>query len=122
MAVPLIDALREADRDAIADLLAEDVAFHSPVADYRGRDEVVNVLATVGGVIDEVSVRRELVQGAETVAFVEGRIGGRAIDGVLDEVRDESGLVAEITLLLRPLDALLEGVKRMAAALSAEQP
>jgi hypothetical protein len=118
MAGTLIDALRAADRRAIAALLADDVAFHSPVADYRGRDEVVNLLATIGGVIDDVRVRRELVDGAETVTFVEGELAGRPVDGVLDQIRDASGLIAELTLMLRPLDALMEGVKRMAAALS----
>ena len=88
------------------------------MADYRGRDEVLNLLATIGGVIDGVRARRELVVGAETVGFVEGEVGGKAIDGILHEIRDETGAIAEITLMLRPLDALMEGVKRMAAALS----
>ena len=122
MSASLIDALRDADRSSIERLLAEHVAFHSPVADYRGRDEVVNLLATIGGVIDDVRVRRELVEGPETVTFVEGEIAGRSVDGVLDTIRDESGQIAEITLMLRPLDALVEAVKRMAAALSGERP
>jgi hypothetical protein len=37
---------------------------------------------------------------------------------VLDEILGEDGLIAEITLMLRPLDSLMEGVRRMAAALS----
>jgi hypothetical protein len=50
------------------------------VADYRGRDEIVNLLATIGTVIEDVRVRREL----------------------------------------RPLEALLEGVKRMRTTLGLE--
>jgi hypothetical protein len=77
MASQLLDALRSADRAAIGALLAADVAFHSPVADYSGREEVVNLLATIGGVIDDVRVRRALVDGLETVSFVEGSVAGR---------------------------------------------
>ena len=88
------------------------------MADYRGRDEVVHLLATIGGVIDDVRIRRGLADGAETVTFVEGQVAGRTVDGVLDEIRGADGLVSEITLTLRPLDALIEAVKRMGAALS----
>jgi ketosteroid isomerase-like protein len=114
----LIDALRESDRDAIAALMADDVEFHSPVADYRGREQVVHLLATIAGVIDDIRTRRELGEGLETVTFVEGEVAGRAVDGVLDEIRAEDGRIVELTLMLRPLDALMEGVKRMAAALT----
>ena len=65
-----IDALGAADRAGLADVLSEDVR-----------------------------VRRELRQDRETATFIEGAVGGRAVDG-------------EITLMLRPLEALLEGVKR----------
>lgn len=119
MASPLIDALSDGDRDALAALLADRVTFHSPVADYEDREQIVHLLVTIGGVIDGVRVRREVAQGAETVTFVEGEVAGRTVDGVLDQVRDEDGRILELTLMLRPLDALIEAVKRMAAALSA---
>ena len=113
----LVESLRAGDRAAIAEQLTESVVFHSPVTDYRGRDEVAALLATIAGVIDDVRVRREVVQGDEVVTFFEGEIGGRAIDGVLDQRQASDGRLSEITLMLRPLDALLEGVKRMGAAL-----
>ena len=113
----LVAAIRASDRGALAELLSDDVAFHSPVTDYRGRDQVVHLLATIGTVIDDVRVRRELSEREETVAFIEGSIGGRAVEGVLDQIHDEAGRVSELTLVLRPLDVLLEGVKRMGAAL-----
>jgi hypothetical protein len=113
----LIDALRAADRAALEDVLSEDVSFHSPVTDYQGRDEVVNLIATIGTVVEDVRVRRELRQDRETATFIEAAVGGRAVDGVLDQFHDESGRVCEITLMLRPLEALLEGVKRMRTAL-----
>jgi hypothetical protein len=117
---PLVAAIRASDRAALAGLLADDVVFHSPVTDYHGRDEVVHLLANIGTVIDDVRIRRELSRDEETVAFVEGTVGGRPIEGVLDQIHDEAGRIRELTLILRPLDALLEGVKRMGAALGGE--
>jgi hypothetical protein len=117
---PLVAAIRASDRAALAGLLADDVVFHSPVTDYHGRDEVVHLLANIGTVIDDVRIRRELSRDEETVAFVEGTVGGRPIEGVLDQIHDEAGRIRELTLMLRPLDALLEGVKRMGAALGGE--
>ena len=113
----LVDALRAGDRAAITRSLSDGVVFHSPVTDYRGRKEVSTVLATIGTVIDDVRVRREIVNGNETVTFVEGEIDGRAIDGIVDQMHGPDGRISEITLMLRPLDALLEGVRRMGAAL-----
>src|SRR5438067_1493555 len=118
VAVSFAETLRSGDRAAITRLLSDDVVFHSPVADYRGRDAVSTLLVTIGTVVDDIRVRREVVQGPEIVTFVEGDIGGRAVDGVIDQVHDADGRISEITLMLRPLDALLEGVKRMGAALA----
>ena len=112
-----VDALRAGDGAGIAQSLSDDVVFHSPVADYRGRDEVLTVLVTIGTVIDDVRVRRQILQGDETVTFIEGVIDGRAIDGIVDQVHGPDGRLSEITLMLRPLDALLEGVRRMGEAL-----
>jgi hypothetical protein len=46
-------------------------------------------------------------------------MGDRALDGVIDEVRDDDGRITEVTLMLRPLDALLAAVERMRQPLEA---
>ena len=109
----LIEALRAADRDALASVLAEDVVFNSPVATYEGRDTVVHVLGTVAEVVSDLQVDRELVQGEETVAFLTGRIGDERVDGVVDLWVDDTGQVTRLTLMLRPLKGLLAGVEEM---------
>jgi hypothetical protein len=53
----------------------------------------------------------------ETIAVFGGHDDGLDLDGVLRVVGDEDGRVASVLLWLRPLDALLEGVERMRAAL-----
>jgi SnoaL-like domain len=111
----LLQAIQARDRAALAELLAEDAVFHSPVASYRGRDEVVHLLATIGGVLDDVNVTREV----DTVTFVTAQVGDHQLDGMLDEIRDGDGRIAEITLMLRPLAALQAAVERMGRALRA---
>jgi hypothetical protein len=54
----------------------------------------------------------------ETVTFVKGHLDDEEMDGVLVEIRDGEGRIAEITLLLRPLATLQRGVRQMARALA----
>ena len=115
--VTLIEAIAAGDRDALNELLADDVVFHSPVQTYRGRDQVVHLLVTIGGVIDDVEVTREL----EGVKFFGASVEEHPVDGVLDEHRDAAGHVSEITLMLRPLAQLQAAVARMARALAAPE-
>jgi hypothetical protein len=113
----LLSAIGERDREALAAMVADDVVFHSPVTTYHGRDQVVDLLALIGSVLDDVTATREV----ETVTFVKGHMEGEELDGVLVESRDSDGRIAEITLLLRPLATLQAAVRRMARAL-AERP
>jgi hypothetical protein len=52
----------------------------------------------------------------ETVTFVKGYSDGEELNGVLVEIKDGDGRIAEITLLLRPLGALQTAVRRLARA------
>ena len=63
-----------------------------------------------------------LETGEETIAFFTAGDVELRLDGVLRVVAGEDGRVARVMLWLRPLDALLEGVERMKAALSAGPP
>ena len=110
----LLTAIRERDHEALEALVAEDVVFNSPTTTYRGRDQVVEVLAVIGSVLVDVKVTREV----ETVRFITGRSEGEELDGVLVEVKDDDGRIAEIMLLLRPLAGLQKGIVRMARALA----
>ena len=110
----LLAAISDGDRDALNALLADDVVFHSPVQTYRGRDQVVLLLTTIAGVIDDVEATREL----EGVTFFAATVEEHPVDGVLDEHTDPAGHIAEITLMLRPLAQLQAAVARMARALA----
>jgi hypothetical protein len=110
----LLSAIRERDREALAALVADEVVFYSPATIYRGREQVVDVLALIGSVLKDVTTTREV----ETVTFITGHSEGDELDGVLVELKDDEGRIAEITLLLRPLAALQKAVVRMARALA----
>ena len=110
----LLGAIRGSDRGALGAMVADDVVFHSPATTYRGRDQVVHLLALIGLVLDDVTATGEV----ETVTFVKGHLDGEELDGVLVEITDDDGRIAEITLLLRPLATLQVAVRRMARALA----
>ena len=111
----LVQAIREQDREALGAMVADDVVFHSPATTYRGRDQVVDVLAVIGRVLEDLTATHEV----ETVTFVNGHLDdGEELDGVLVETTAADGRVAEISLLLRPLATLEIGVRKMARALA----
>jgi hypothetical protein len=110
---PLLQSLQASGGQGLAALLAEDVVFHSPVRTYRGRAPVAHLLTIIAEVVEGLAPTRELRAGRETVTLVAGRVGKHAVDGALVESLDASGAVAEVTLMLRPLDGLLAGVERM---------
>ena len=110
----LLEAIDAGDREAIESLVADDVVFHSPVQTYRGKGQVIRLLVTVGGVIDDVSVTREL----DGVTFFVATVEEHPVDGVLVQRDGDDGQVAEITLMMRPLAQLQAAVARMARALA----
>jgi hypothetical protein len=113
--VTLLAAIANRDRDALTGMLAEDVVFHSPVQTYRGRDQVVRLLVTIGGILEAVDVAREL----DGVSFFAASVEEHPLDGVLVEITNAGDRVAEITLMLRPLAAVQAAVARMTRALAA---
>jgi SnoaL-like protein len=102
----ILNAIANQDREALSELLAEDVTFNSPVRSYTGRDEVVHLLATIGGLEGDMRATR-------SITFIQyGKL-----DGVLHEAWDEDGRLKELTLTLRPLGPLLKTVEKMGQAL-----
>ena len=112
--VTLLEAIDRQDADALVEMLVDDVVFHSPVQTYRGRDQVLRLLTTIGGVIENLEVTRRL----EDVTFFAATVEEHPVDGVLVEREVYKGRIAEITLMLRPLAQLQAAVARMARALA----
>ena len=102
---------------SLRDRLADDVVFHSPVATYRGRAEVERLLDAIGRVVADVEPARVVSEPGFRVTFFRATVEGREADGVVAETLDGDTIV-ELRLLLRPLEALLAAVKRMAQELA----
>ena len=98
-------------------VLSQDVVFHSPVRDYRGRADVAHILTTIGDVLDRIEAERELVSERHVVTIIAATHGEHRMTGVLHETFDALGRVERATLLLRPLSTLLEAITAMRAAL-----
>ena len=111
------DAFLAGDTRAALDRLAPDAVFHSPVTDYRGTARIAPVLGALGRVIGGVAPTVVLEDGDQAIAVFTTAVGGRTADGVLRVVGGPDGAVTDVTLLLRPLEALLAGVEQMKVAL-----
>ncbi|HVV11293.1 nuclear transport factor 2 family protein [Amycolatopsis sp.] len=106
------------DVDAAVALLAPDVEFRSPVVfkPYRGRDAVAPLLYAVADVLEEFRYTREIgtTAGPDLALVFRARAGGKQIEGC-DFLRlDDSGAIAELFVMIRPMS----GVRALAEAMS----
>ncbi len=97
--------------------LSEDVVFHSPVRDYRGRADVGHILSTIGQVVDQIDAESELGRDREIATIITAYHRGHQMNGVLYETYDAAGRIDRATLLLRPLSTLRQAIAEMVAAL-----
>jgi ketosteroid isomerase-like protein len=110
-------AVERRDLPAVGELLAEDIVFHSPVTfhPFLGRETVTALLAEVLQVFEEFRFTDELaMQGAHALIF-RAIVAGteREIEGI-DLLRfDDEGRIADFTVMLRPLSALVPFAQAM---------
>jgi hypothetical protein len=102
-------AVEAKDLDSVADLLAEEIVFHSPVTfhPFLGRETVTRLLAEVVQVFEDFRFTDELpTDGAHALIF-RATVAGKEIEGI-DLLRfDDDGLIADFTVMLRPLSAFM---------------
>jgi limonene-1,2-epoxide hydrolase len=123
----MVQAFRQAveagDLDAVVAQLRDDVVFHSPVVfqPYQGREAVRPILAAVIEVFEDFRYVRE-IGAAETrdhALVFTARVGDKEIEGC-DFVRlDEAGAIKELTVMVRPLSAMLTLAEMMKTRLTA---
>jgi hypothetical protein len=123
-------AVEARDPDAMAAALAPDVVFHSPAVfhPYMGRDTVGGLLRLVAETFEDFRYTDELDGGGGVEGLIfRAAVGGRELEG-LDLLRlDDDGLIADLTVMIRPLSGLLAlaqalGPKVEAAGLKAAPP
>jgi SnoaL-like domain len=104
-------AIEARDFDAVGRFFADDVVMRSPIArrPYCGREAVVGVLSVVSTVFEDFAYEREIRSdsGGDHVLIFNARVDGLAIQGcdVLQYRKD--GLIDQLTVMLRPLKAVL---------------
>jgi limonene-1,2-epoxide hydrolase len=111
------EAVEKLDLDAAEALLATDVVFTSPVAfkPYAGKAITAAILRAVSGVFQDFRYVREIndVNGRDHALVFTARVGDRKINGCDFIHVDESGLIDEFTVMVRPLS----GAQALAAAM-----
>ncbi len=114
-------AVESWDIEAIAQLLAPDVVFHSPVTfhPFLGRETVTKLLGLVAQTFEDFRYTDELdTDGAHALIF-RASIEGKELEGI-DLLRfDEEGLIADFTVMLRPLSGLIPFAQAMGAKATA---
>ncbi len=111
------------DAEDVVALVADDVAFRSPVvhAPYRGRAEVEPLLRAVVRVFDRFEFVRELTGagGVDHALVFRARIGDRDLEGCDFLHVNDDGLIDELFVMVRPLSgatALAEAMQRELSA------
>ena len=108
-------AVETGDIGAVAELLAADIVFHSPVTfhPFVGRDTVVGLLEQVAQVFEDFRYTDELQTGDAHALIFRATVGDRELEG-LDLLRfDEQGLICDFTVMLRPLSGLIPFAQEM---------
>lgn len=110
------------DLEAMTATLCEDVVLHSPILfrGFEGRELVTGVLTHVAATLEDFRYTDELAGGRTVVLRFKARVGDRELEGIDFLELAEDGLVAELTVFMRPMSALTAFNERMAARLGAE--
>jgi hypothetical protein len=106
-------AVEQGDVRAARDLFHEDAMFRSPVVftPYEGRERVMAVLEAAERVLGRSGNFRYLHQlenADDRVAILEFAtdVDGKQVEGIDKLSFDESGLITELTVMIRPASAL----------------
>lgn len=92
------------DKNAIAPLLAENVAFMPPTywKTWTGRDAVAAVLGHVGQVFSDFRYRRVMGEGNDWALEFQCKVGDFDAVGVDLITLDDTGLIATFEVVMRP--------------------
>ncbi|HYB31061.1 MAG TPA: nuclear transport factor 2 family protein [Solirubrobacteraceae bacterium] len=112
-------AVEHGNLDEATELFSEDAVFRSPVGfkPYEGRDQVAKVLRAaerVLGVGGEFRYLHQLEDPDDRVAMLEFAtvVEGKQVEGIDILTFDDSGMITELKVMIRPASALqLVGAK-----------
>lgn len=102
-------AVERQDIDAVRELLAADVVFHSPVTfhPFLGRDTVMELLSLVAQTFEDFRYTDELAMDGAHALIFKASVAGKELEGI-DLLRfDAQDLISDFTVMLRPLSGLI---------------
>jgi SnoaL-like protein len=110
------------DLEAMTAALREDVVLHSPILfrGFEGREAVAVVLTHVAATLEDFHYTDELGDDRTICLRFKARVGDRELEGIDFLDLDQDGLVAELTVFMRPLSALNAFNEQMASRLGVE--
>jgi hypothetical protein len=105
---PFAEAVLAGDHDAAFATFADDITFRSPAVHtpYHGKEQISAILAVVSTVFENFRYTAEWRDGATTILFFEANVGDRELQGIDILEENEDGLVASLTVMVRPLSGL----------------
>jgi hypothetical protein len=108
-----ITALRAAgergDASAVAELLAPDVVFHSPMTDlvrFEGKEEVAALYRDVFAVLEDIDTTEPLALGDTRAFSFHARVRGVELEAMNLVRCNEQGQIVEFRVFVRPLPGL----------------
>lgn len=109
----------------LAAILHDDAVFHSPVVHtpQRGKPIVMAYLTAAGQTLgnDSFTYRREVVDGDTAVLEFQTEMDGIEINGIDMITFDETGLITDFKVMVRPLKAINKVWEMMAAQLERQK-
>ena len=107
--------MQRKDLEAMLPHMADDMVLKTPLAaePFRGKAAIRPVVEALMGAVDKFDFR-EIMQGPEHVSVFFGvTVGSAELDG-MDCIRlNEAGLVQEMTVLWRPLPAIVAALNTL---------
>lgn len=102
-------AAERGDADAVAELLAPDVVFHSPMTDrarFEGREEVAALHRDIFAVLEGLETTEPLALGDTRSFSFRARVRGVELEAHVLLHVNERGQIDELKIFIRPLPGL----------------
>jgi SnoaL-like protein len=99
----------EKDLAGLAALLADDVALGAPPywSRLEGKTIVQKLLGVIVETIEGFTYHRQWTNGRELALEFRGRVGGLELQGIDLITLDDAGRIAQLDVMIRPINALL---------------
>jgi SnoaL-like domain len=113
-----LEAMGRKDLETMLTHMAEDIILKTPLIaePFKGKNAIRPVVTALFKAVEHFEFE-EMLQGPKHVAqFFRVTVAGNQLDGVDYWLPDEeTGLIREMTVLWRPLPAIVEAQKRIAS-------